>query len=174
LGAFLYAVGIPNVGKKTALDLAARFGCLERFLSAEREALLAVDDVGEIVADSILSYLGNPMTRRIIQGLLDQGVLPAPEKPERAEGPETRERHALFGKSVVLTGTLEQLSRADAEQRLRDLGAQVKNSVSKRTDWVIAGAGAGSKLDKALALRDQGAEKPEIMDEAAFLKMIGS
>jgi DNA ligase (NAD+) len=176
LGAFLYAIGIPHVGKKTALDLAIRFESLENFLAAEKDALLAVDDVGEIVADSILSYLNNPISRQIIQRLLDQGVRPARETPERGEDAketEIREQHALFGKSVVVTGVLERFSRIEAEQRLRALGASVKNTVSNRTDLVIAGPNAGSKLDKALALRDQGAEKPDIIDEAAFLKMIG-
>jgi DNA ligase (NAD+) len=174
LGAFLYAAGIPNVGKKTALDLAARYGSLENFLAADRETLLAIEDVGEIVADSILSYLGNPVSRRIIRDLLDQGVAPASEQPIVGRAaPEEGERHALFGKSVVLTGTLERFSRVEAEERLRALGALVKDSVSKRTDVVVAGPGAGSKLDKAMALREQGADKPVILSEDEFLAMIG-
>ncbi|MDR1205275.1 MAG: NAD-dependent DNA ligase LigA [Peptococcaceae bacterium] len=174
LGAFLFAAGIPNVGKKTALDLAARYGSLENFLAADRETLLAVEDVGEIVADSILSYLGNPVSRRIIRDLLDQGVTPASEQPAVEQAaPEEGERHALFGKSVVLTGTLERFSRVEAEERLRALGALVKDSVSKRTDVVVAGPGAGSKLDKAMALREQGADKPLILSEDDFLAMIG-
>jgi DNA ligase (NAD+) len=178
LGAFLYAIGIPNVGKKTALDLAARFGSLENFLAADRETLLAMEDVGEIVADDILSYLGNPAARRIIRDLLDRGVRPAAERPvqrraERGEDGEDGKQSALFGRSVVVTGTLERFSRVEAEERLRALGALVKSSVSKQTDFVVAGAGAGSKLDKALALREQGADKPVILSEDDFAALAG-
>ena len=158
LDRFIFAVGIPNVGRKTARDLAVRFGSLEALEGAGREALLAIEDVGEIVADSILGFFADPRTRAEVQALLDAGVHPTWEQ-------ETRGR-ALEGMTIVLTGTLPTLSRKQAEELIVQNGGKAAGSVSKKTSLVLAGEAAGSKLEKARALG------VSVIDEAAFLAML--
>ena len=144
LHSFLYALGIPNVGISTARDLEKTFETLENVMKATKEELLEVNDVGEIVADSIIAYFKSEKIREEIERLL-QVVEIKSSKQEIIESPFT-------GKTVVLTGTMVKFGRKDAEEKLIALGAKVSSSVSKKTDYVIYGTEAGSKLDKAVDL----------------------
>lgn len=160
LAAYIYAIGIPNIGSKTARDLAERFESIENLRNADRENLLAMEDVGEIVADSILGYFEDENNLRLLAALKEAGVEPkAPEKI--ASG------GAFEGMTIVVTGTLEHLSRQEAENEIRKNGGKAASSVSKKTNFVLAGENAGSKLSKAEALGI------EIIDENEFFRRIG-
>lgn len=159
LHAFLYALGIPNVGISTARDLEKTFESLENVMNATREELVAVSDVGEIVAESILTFFQSEKIREEIRKLLEH-VHIIHEEVEIEESPFT-------GKTVVLTGSLEKFTRKDAEEKLLSLGAKVSSSVSKKTDYVIYGKEAGSKLTKA---EDLGVRT---LTEDEFLAMTG-
>ena len=145
LDSFLMAVGIPNVGRRTARDLAARFGTLEKLQAADVTELSAIDDIGLVVAQSIRDFFDDPETGALIERLLSVGVRPREAQTEVKEGP-------LTGKTVVATGTLTHFTRAQIEQKIRDLGGNAAGSVSKKTSYVVAGENAGSKLDKARQL----------------------
>lgn len=145
LEAFLYSLGIPNVGVKTAKDLVKRFESLENLEKATFEELVSVQDVGDIVARSIIEFFKEERTLKVINELLSLGVSPHYEKKEVLESP-------FMGKTVVVTGTLENYSRTSIKEKLESLGAKVSGSVSKKTDFVIAGEAAGSKYDKAKSL----------------------
>lgn len=144
LDAFLFALGIPNVGRKTARDLAQAFGTLERVEHADTESLTAIPDVGDIVAQSVTEFFSFPENLRMISRLLAAGVKPR-ESAAKQEG-------ALSGLTVVVTGTLPTLSRRDAEELIRLHGGTASGSVSKKTAFVVAGEAAGSKLTKAQSL----------------------
>ena len=159
LDAFLFAIGIPNIGKKTAYDLMAHFGTLEALMGATEQELVDIEDVGEIVASSITEYFADEENRRFVNRLLEAGVHPQMHMQEDAG--------TLFeGLTFVLTGTLPTLSRAQAQEMIRKNGGKATGSVSKKTSIVLAGESAGSKLDKA---RELGVT---IIDEAQFLRMI--
>ena len=159
LDAFLFAIGIPNIGKKTAYDLMAHFGTLEALMGATKQELVDIEDVGEIVASSITEYFADEENRRFVNRLLEAGVHPQIHMQEDAG--------TLFeGLTFVLTGTLPTLSRAQAQELIRKNGGKATGSVSKKTSIVLAGESAGSKLDKA---RELGVR---IIDEAQFLQMI--
>lgn len=159
LDAFLFAIGIPNIGKKTAYDLMAHFGTLEALMGATEQELVDIEDVGEIVASSITEYFVDEENRRFVNRLLEAGVHPQMHMQEDAG--------TLFeGLTFVLTGTLPTLSRAQAQEMIRKNGGKATGSVSKKTSIVLAGESAGSKLDKA---RELGVT---IIDEAQFLRMI--
>lgn len=159
LDAFLFAIGIPNIGKKTAYDLMAHFGTLEALMGATEQELVDIEDVGEIVASSITEYFADEENRRFVNRLLEAGVHPQMHMQEDAG--------TLFeGLTFVLTGTLPTLSRAQAQEMIRKNGGKATGSVSKKTSIVLAGESAGSKLDKA---RELGVI---IIDEAQFLRMI--
>lgn len=160
LSAFLFALGIPNVGSKTAKDLAKRFGTLENVRSASRDDLLSINDIGEIVAESILSFFADPSISSQIDSLLEHGVTPESSVSETTESP-------IAGKTVVVTGTLPSYSRKEAEELIERFGGKAAGSVSRKTDYVLAGEAAGSKLDKAKALGIP------VLDEEAFLNLIG-
>ena len=146
LARFIYALGIRHVGEATARDLAAHFGALDPILAASEEALLEVRDVGPVLAESIRDFLAEPHNRGVIGALREAGVRFPEGPPQRAaNGP-------LIGKTFVLTGTLPQLSRDEAKVLLEAAGATVTGSVSKKTDYVVAGADAGGKLAKAQSL----------------------
>lgn len=145
LEAFLYSLGIPNVGVKTAKDLVKRFESLENLEKATFEELVSVQDVGDIVARSIIEFFKEERTLKVINELLSLGVNPHYEKKEVLESP-------FMGKTVVATGTLENYSRTSIKEKLESLGAKVSGSVSKKTDFVIAGEAAGSKYEKAKSL----------------------
>ena len=159
LDAFLFAIGIPNIGKKTAYDLMAHFGTLEALMGASEQELVDVEDVGGIVAASITEYFSDEENRRFVNRLLEVGVRPQMHAQQDAG--------TLFeGMTFVLTGTLPTLSRAQAQEIIRKNGGKATGSVSKKTSIVLAGESAGSKLDKA---RELGVR---IIDEAQFLQMI--
>lgn len=142
---FLFALGIPGVGSKTAKDLAQHFGTLEAVMDAGEEELAQVEGVGGVIAESVRAFFGSEHVRRSIDGLLAAGVEPQPEERAAGGGP-------LTGKTVVVTGTLSTLTRTEAEARVETLGGKAASSVSKKTDLVVAGENAGSKLTKAQAL----------------------
>jgi DNA ligase (NAD+) len=143
---FLSGLGIRHVGESTARDLARHFGNLDAIMEADVQRLLEVPDVGPIVAESLHAFFQQPHNREVIEQLRACGV-------HWEEGaPEARAPRPLSGKTVVLTGTLPTLSREEAKEMLEAAGAKVAGSVSKKTDYVIAGAEAGSKLDKAREL----------------------
>jgi DNA ligase (NAD+) len=161
---FLYALGVRDVGESTAKVLARWFGGLDAIVNASREELQQVPDVGPIVAGRIVDFFAEPHNREVVEALRAAGVHWTEHEPQR-----TVQGH-LAGKTVVLTGTLEQMSRDDAKDKLEALGAKVSGSVSKKTSFVVAGPGAGSKLEKANELGI------EVWDEAkliAFLDEVG-
>ena len=161
---FLYALGIREVGEATAAGLAAYFGTLEALEAASIEELQKVPDVGIVVASHVHNFFAEESNRNVISELLAEGVhWPAPIviNAEEIDSP-------FAGKTVVLTGSLSQMSRDDAKARLVELGAKVAGSVSKKTDLVIAGEAAGSKLAKAQELGI------EVIDEAEMLRLLGS
>ena len=143
---FLYALGIANVGEATALALANEFRTLDEILVADEERLQQVPDVGPIVATAIYTFFQQPHNREVIQALLTAGV----RWP--AAAPIARNELPLLGKTFVITGTLETMTRDEAKARLQALGAKVASSVSKKTTALIVGADAGSKLQTALSL----------------------
>lgn len=148
LASFLFALGIPNTGKTTTKVLAEHFGSLEKVMAAVKEDLIVLPDIGEIVADSIVTFFGDETMRRSIERMLESGVRPAAE-----EKTEMASVDSIFsGKTIVLTGILHSMSRDEAAKKLERLGAKVTGSVSKKTDMVIAGENAGSKLSKAKEL----------------------
>ncbi len=143
---FIYALGIRNVGETTAKDLARHFGTLDALLTADEMRLQHVPDVGPVVAQSICAFFAEPHNREVIAELRSSGLNWAEHAGEQ------NVILPLSGKTFVLTGTLPALSREDAKAALEALGAKVAGSVSKKTDYVVAGAEAGSKLDKAQEL----------------------
>ena len=160
LDAFLFALGIPNVGRKTARDLANRFGSLDALRSADIETLTAIPDVGDVVAASVTEFFSFPENLLMIQRLLDAGVEPVHHSDALSD--------TLSGKTVVVTGTLPTLSRDEAEKLIAQHGGHASGSVSKKTSYVLAGEKAGSKLTKAQSLGIP------VLDEAAFLAMLGA
>ena len=159
LGAFIFAIGIPNVGAKTAKDLARRFGTIEALRSATVEQLTEVPDVGEIVARSIVEFFADPSIATQVDRLFAHGVKPRPE--------EVQQDSPISGKTIVVTGTLEKLDRRQAETLIESLGGKASGSVSKKTDYVLAGESAGSKLTKA---RELGVR---VLNEQEFFELIG-
>lgn len=159
LSAFIFALGIPNVGFKTAKDLAKTFGSLAHLQAADLLTLTAIPDVGEIVAQSILDFFSDPHRMQQVTRLLAYGIAP------RAQ--ETKGNLLLQGKKFVLTGTLPHLERREAEALIEKHGGTCAGSVSAKTDYVLAGASAGSKLEKANALGIP------VLDEDGFLTLIG-
>lgn len=146
LDRFLYALGIRHVGERTAELLATSFGSIQRFLEAKPEDLLAVEEVGETIANGIGEFLADKRNREEIKLLLKKGVLPKWEQTGSGEQP-------LKGKTFVITGTLPTLSREDAERMIRSHGGKVTSSVSKNTSYLVVGESPGSKLDKARELK---------------------
>jgi len=143
---FLNALGIPGVGERTARDLAARFGSLEAIRSADEHDLLQVKGVGPAAARAILDFFRRPENRRVVDICLRRGLTFAPAAPEKAAaGP-------LRGKTVVFTGTLDSLSREEAEALVERLGGRTASSVGRDTDFLVVGKAPGSKLEKARAL----------------------
>ena len=159
LDAFLHAIGIPNIGRKTARDLASTFGTLQKLREATLEQLVAIPDVGDIVAKSVVEFFSFTENHEMIERLLAAGVKPQ-EAAGKAEG-------IFTGMSIVVTGTLPTLSRKDAEELIRQNGGTAAGSVSKKTAFVVAGEAAGSKLTKAESLGI------EVIDEAELLRRCG-
>ena len=160
LAKFLYALGIREVGEATAANLAAHFETLDAIRDASIEALVEVQDVGEIVATHIFNFFNESHNTDVIDALLKEGInWPAIEKPDADNLP-------LEGKTCVITGTLSEMGRSDAKARLQLLGAKVAGSVSKNTDFLVAGEKAGSKLTKAQEL------DVEVWDEAKLIAFL--
>jgi DNA ligase (NAD+) len=159
---FLYALGIRHVGESTAKDLAKHFGSLDPILAASVEELLEVNDVGPVVAESLHNFLSEAHNQMVIEQLRAPGKVTWPEGPPAPKAPQG----VLAGKTVVLTGTLPTLSREDAKEMLEAAGAKVAGSVSKKTDYVVAGAEAGSKLVKAEELG------VPVLDEEGMRKLL--
>ena len=145
LASFIYALGIPNVGKKTANDLVVKFKTLENIENATIEELVEVPDVGEIVAKSVHDFFADEKIINNIEELLNLGVKPYYEEEIIYENP-------FMNKTIVVTGSLNNYSRVELKDRLQYLGAKVSNSVSKNTDYVLVGEKPGSKYEKAIKL----------------------
>lgn len=158
LDRFINALGIRHVGEETANDLARRFGAFDEFRGASKDDLMSVEGVGEIVADSIIKFFRDRIEARRVDHLLEVAHV------ERAE---RRAAGKLTGTSWVLTGTLDAMSREEAKEKIRALGGDASETVSKKTSYVVVGAEPGSKADKAKKLGVR------ILDEKGFLKMIG-
>ena len=160
LQAFIYSLGIPNVGVKTAKDLVKTFKTLENIKNAKYEELIEIQDVGEVVAKDIIEFFNEEKVLITIEDLISLGVNPFYEEKIVIE-------NIFEGKTVVVTGTLENYSRNSIKEKLETLGAKVSGSVSKKTDYVLAGMEAGSKLKKAMDLG------VKTISEDEFTRMIG-
>jgi len=152
------ALGIRHIGGQSAQILAEHFGSLSALMDAEQEELSEIDQIGPTMAKSLYEYFRDPENHSVIDQLLEAKV-----KPEQ---PKTRRSDKLAGKTFVVTGTLENLSRQQAEQAIRQAGGKLSSSVSKKTNFVLAGENPGSKLDKARKLG------VNVIDEKQFIKMI--
>lgn len=159
LARFIFALGIRNVGEATAKDLARHFCSLERVLAASEEALLEVADIGPVVAQCLRQFLDEPHNIEVIKQLRAAGVAWPEGEPQPTGGP-------LAGKTFVLTGTLPSLSREQAKALIEAAGGKVSGSVSKKTHYVVAGAEAGSKLEKAVSLN------LNVIDEAQLRSLV--
>ncbi len=160
LDKLLFGLGIRHVGAKVARILAEEFGTVEKLRTAEHEQLAAIRDIGGKIAESVVTWLSVPSNVDLLERLAKAGL--KMEFATRA----TSEGNPFFGKTLVFTGTLPTLGRAEAQTMAQDVGAKVSGSVSKKTDYVIAGAEAGSKLEKATKLG------VTVLDEATFLQML--
>ena len=162
LARFIYALGIPNVGEETAIDLAGQFGSIEKIKKASLEEIDIIRDIGPVVTKSIFDWFQDRENLKFIEKLLKSGVkIKSPHFAKASRG-----KQKLAGKSFVFTGGLETLTRDEAKEKARELGADISESVSKQTSFVIAGADPGSKYDKAKRLNIK------ILNEKEFLKLI--
>ena len=157
---FLFALGIRDVGEATALALAQHFGNLEKLLDASVDEIQQVQDVGPVVAAHVAAFIASPDHRKVIARLRKEGVAWADVVRPRVEG------QPFAGMTFVITGTLDSMSREEAQEALVALGAKVSGSVSKKTRYVVAGADPGSKLKKATELG------VEVLDEAQFAALL--
>jgi DNA ligase (NAD+) len=158
---FLYALGIRDVGEATAMALATHFGSLEKLMEAAIDEVQEVPDVGPVVAEHVHNFFRERHNRDVIAALRRSGVH-WQDIERKAQGDLP-----LAGKTIVLTGTLESMERHQAQERIRALGGKASGSVSAKTDYVVAGASAGSKLQKAEKLG------VTVLDEEQFLRLIG-
>ena len=155
---FLFAIGIPGIGKKAAAQLADAFGTLDAVERAQKDELIALDDFGEIMADNVIGFWRDPRRKAEVDRLIAAGI--TFEQREKTEG-------AFSGKRVVLTGSLQRYTRSEAKKLIEERGGEVADGVSAKVNLVIAGEAAGSKLDKAKKLGI------EIIDEAQFVERLG-
>ena len=155
---FLFAIGIPGIGKKAAAQLADAFGTLDAVERAQKEELTALDDFGEIMADNVIGFWRDPRRKAEVDRLIAAGI--TLEQREKTEG-------AFSGKRVVLTGSLQRYTRSEAKKLIEERGGEVADGVSAKVNLVIAGEAAGSKLDKAKKLGI------EIIDETQFVERLG-
>ena len=161
LARFIYSLGIRHVGESTAKSLAKHFGSLDALLASDDNHILSVNDIGPVVAQSILNFFADPLNRQLIDQLRASGIHWEEGEPEQSSD-------LLAGKTFVLTGTLPTLSRDDARAKIEAAGGKVAGSVSKKTSYVVAGEEAGSKLTRAEELG------VAILDEEQFLKLLES
>jgi len=138
---FLYGLGIRHVGETVAEILADRFGSIDALMGASMDEIRAVPGIGEIIAESIVAFFQKPENRRLIERLFDAGV--------EILGQPAAATKALAGKTFVITGVLPGISRIEAKKRIEDAGGRVSETVTRSTDWVVAGEKPGSKLEKA-------------------------
>jgi len=157
LDRLIYALGIRNIGQKAAAALADRFGSLDALFTADKEALCAISDFGEVMADCVINFFSHPQTRVLVDELKESGVVTEYVKKTVSD--------KFAGLTFVLTGTLPTMTRDRAEAMIVERGGKASSSVSKNTSFVLAGEKAGSKLTKAEALG------VSIIDEEEFLKM---
>ena len=155
----IYGLGIRMVGERTAQFLAEHFGSMEALASASLEELQGVNEVGPKIAESIAEFFSNPANRELVKRLEKAGLKFTGEKKERGT--------KLAGKTFVLTGTLTSYTRDQAKKLIEDAGGKIAGSVSKKTDYVVAGADAGSKLDKD---KDLGVP---VIEEKEMEKLLG-
>lgn len=160
LARFIYALGIRHVGEETAIDLAQKFGTLEKLMDASPEELNAMHDVGDIMAKSVYEYFHDHHNRLVIKKLQNRGVSIKSEKHSTIKTP-------LTGKKIVVTGTLDSMSRDEAKARIRQAGGDWVSSVSKNTDFVVVGTDPGSKAEKAQKLG------VKIISEKELLTLLG-
>lgn len=158
LADFIVGLGIPNVGSETAFDLAQKFGSLEELREATQEELVAVEDIGDIVAASVVNFFTSDRAKKLLDDYEAVGI--KIKKPERVSS-------KLKGKTFVVTGTLEKFSREEAKEAIRKNGGDASGSVSKKTDFVVVGENSGSKLDDARKLG------VKTLSEKQFLDMLG-
>jgi len=161
LSRLLFALGIPQVGQRTARDLASHFGGIRALRAADRETLESIPEVGPIVAEAVEGFFKQPAVRTLLDRLVKAGLSMSEPRREAPAGAP------LAGKSFVFTGELEAMTRAEAEEKVRLLGGKAASSVSKKTSFVVVGKSPGSKAKKAEKLG------VATLDEAAFLKLIG-
>jgi len=161
LGKFLFGLGIRHVGEHVASVLARRFGSMEALMAADQDTLTAVNEIGPEIAQSLTSFFKEPHNRAVVENLLTQVTVQTIDIAGASAS-------VFSGKTVVLTGTMERYSRSEAKALLEARGARVASSVSKKTHYVVAGPGAGSKLDKATSLG------VAVLDEAAFMELLES
>jgi DNA ligase (NAD+) len=160
LSTLLFALGIRHVGKNSAVLLARRFGTLDALAAADEEAIASVPGIGPTIAHAVAEFFAEPRNRRLLARLVEAGVTTREPRAVAAGGP-------LAGATYVLTGTLPTLSRAEATALVEEAGGHVSGSVSRKTTAVVAGAEAGSKLERAEALG------VEVIDEAELLRRVG-
>jgi DNA ligase (NAD+) len=163
LSRFIYSLGIRHVGEETAIDLAQYFGNIQKLKEASPEELETIPDIGKKVSESIYKWFQSRQNQKLVEDLLEAGVKIESEKftPHR-----TGSGAGLKGKTFVLTGTLESMTRSEAEKKIRMLGGHPSNSISKETDYLVVGKEPGSKLEKAKKLG------VKILDEKSFLKLL--
>ncbi|OGF00296.1 MAG: hypothetical protein A3I07_01365 [Candidatus Doudnabacteria bacterium RIFCSPLOWO2_02_FULL_42_9] len=155
---FIYSLGIPHVGEETAFDLASRFGSIKAVMDASKEEINSIPNIGEVVAESVYSWFNKSANKDLVSGLIDAGV--------RIENVKIKTT-ALTGKSIVVTGSLDTMSREEAKEAVREAGGDWVSSVSKNTDFIVVGDSPGSKADKAENLGIK------ILNEKEFLKLLG-
>ena len=162
LDKLLFALGIRHVGAKVAHTLARKYGTMDKLMAADQEDLAQTPDIGPVIAESVVTWFADPMNQAYVERLKELGL-----NMEMTSGPAQDENHPFYGKTLVFTGTLPTLDRATAKTMAQEVGAKVTGSVSKKTDYVVAGADPGSKYTKAQTLG------VTILDEAEFLRMMG-
>lgn len=158
LSRFIYALGILHVGEQTAEDLAQHFGSLDKLTAASLDEINSIENIGPVVAQSVYDYFHHKENLKFIEKLLKHGVKIHHEQKKQGK---------LSGKTFVITGTLDSMSRDEAKEKIKQLGGKVTESVSKQTSYVVVGNEPGSKYDKAQKLG------VEILDEKKFLELIG-
>ena len=161
LGRFIYALGIRHVGEFTAALLAERFGNIDELSNAGLENLSAVDGVGPQIAESVFNYFTDPQNRTLLERLFKAGVTPVSTRPKPADTP-------VAGKTFVLTGTLSSVKRSEAKEMITQKGGKAGSSVSRNTDYLVAGDEPGSKLQKAREL------DVTVLNEKEFLDLLGA
>jgi DNA ligase (NAD+) len=160
LDRFLFALGIDHVGETVARLLADHYGAIDPLLEASEEELQSIHGIGPEVASAVHRFFASARNRKVLERLFKAGVKPVVE--QRKKGPQP-----LAGQVVVFTGTLEKMTRPEAQRRAEEAGARIASAVGKKVTLVVAGPGAGSKLDEAKKL------KLEVIEEGEFLKRLG-